>query len=53
VIRPEMPVAIRTIAMVNPDGSRRISSALQNSALKAAPQSHLTDTEPADSERVA
>jgi stearoyl-CoA desaturase (delta-9 desaturase) len=53
VIRPAMPVPIRTIAMVNADGSRRISSAIQNSALKVAPQSHLTDSESADSERVA
>ena len=53
VVRTEMPVAIRTIALVNADGSRRISSAIQNSALKVAPHPQLTDTEPADSERVA
>jgi stearoyl-CoA desaturase (delta-9 desaturase) len=55
VIRPEMPAAIRTIAIVNGDGSRRISSALQNSALKVAPHPHPADSdnESADSERVA
>jgi hypothetical protein len=55
VIRREMPAAIRTIAIVNADGSRRISSAIQNSALKAGPRPHSTDSdiEPADSERVA
>jgi hypothetical protein len=55
VIQPEMPAAIRTIAIVNGDGSRRISSALQNSGLKVAPHPHPADSdnESADSERVA
>jgi hypothetical protein len=53
VIRREMPIAIRTIAIVNGDGSRRISSAIQSSALKVAPHPHPAESEPADSERVA
>jgi hypothetical protein len=50
-----MPAAIRTIAMVNADGSRRISSSMQNASLKVAARPHPADTEPADteSERVA
>jgi len=51
-----MPIAIRSIAIVSGDGSRRISSALQNSALKVAPHPHhpdSSDNESADSERVA
>jgi hypothetical protein len=50
VIRTEMPQAIRTIAMVNSDGSRRISSAIQNASLKAAARTHPADPEPDDSE---
>jgi len=55
VIRTEMPAAVRTIAIVNADGSRRISSAIQGSALNAGPRTHPTDSdsESADSERVA
>src|SRR5260370_17390243 len=50
VIRAEMPAAIRTIAMVNADGSRRISSSIQNASLKVAPPPHPAHTHPPDTQ---